>query len=118
MLLFWVESFIDDDPVTMILGDNIFQDDFSNEIKNFKSGGHIFAKRVSDPERFGVVKFDSNKNAVQIVEKPQKWISDYAVTGLYIYDRRVVKAAKKVKPSARGEIEITELHNYYLSSGN
>lgn len=107
------EAFIDDN-VVMILGDNIFEDNFSKPIKNFKSGGHIFAKKVKDPERFGVVKFDKNKNAVKIVEKPHKWLSDYAITGLYIYDKRVIEAAKNVKPSARGEIEITELHNYYL----
>ncbi|HEX7586525.1 MAG TPA: sugar phosphate nucleotidyltransferase [Patescibacteria group bacterium] len=111
------EAFIDQDPVTMILGDNIFEDDFSEEIKKFKSGGHVFAREVKDPERFGVVKFDKNKNVVQIVEKPQKWISNFAITGLYIYDNRVVEAAKKAKPSERGEIEITALHNYYLKLG-
>ncbi|HCP08729.1 MAG TPA: glucose-1-phosphate thymidylyltransferase, partial [Candidatus Moranbacteria bacterium] len=110
-------AFIDKDPVAMILGDNIFEDDFSEAIKNFKSGGHVFAKKVSDPERFGVVKFDENNNAIKIVEKPAEWLSDYAVTGLYIYDNRVVEAAKSVKPSERGEIEITSLHNYYLDLG-
>ena len=108
------EGFIGKDNVTMILGDNIFEDDFSEAIKNFQSGGHVFAKKVSDPERFGVVKFDETGNAVKIVEKPQEWISDYAVTGLYIYDNRVIEAAKNTKPSERGEIEITSLHNYYL----
>ncbi|PIR73671.1 MAG: spore coat protein [Candidatus Moranbacteria bacterium CG10_big_fil_rev_8_21_14_0_10_35_21] len=111
------ESFIDDDSVTMILGDNIFENDLSKEIKQFKSGAHVFAKKVSDPERFGVVKFDKNKKAIKITEKPKKWISDYAVTGLYIYDNRVIGAAKKVKPSGRGEIEITALHNFYLKLG-
>lgn len=110
------ESFIDKDNVTMVLGDNIFENDFSEEIKNFKSGGHIFAKKVSDPERFGVVEFDENKKAVQIVEKPQDWISDHAVTGLYIYDNRVVDVAKNEKPSDRGEIEITDINNFYLNS--
>ena len=108
------ESFIDKDNVTLILGDNIFQDNFSRQIKNFKSGGHVFAKKVKDPERFGVVKFDARNKAVKIVEKPEKWISDYAVTGLYIYDSRVVAAAKALKPSERGEIEITDLNNFYL----
>ncbi len=111
------ENFIDDDNVTMILGDNIFEDDFSEDIRNFKSGGHIFAKEVSDPERFGVVKFDENMNALQIVEKPQEFISNFAIPGLYIYDKRVIEAAKSVNPSERGEIEITALHNYYLDLG-
>lgn len=111
------KSFIGEDSVTMILGDNIFEDDFSQAINSFQSGAHVFAKKVKDPERFGVVKFDAQNNAVKIVEKPKKWISDYAVAGLYIYDNRVVKAAKKVKPSKRGEIEITDLNNYYLDLG-
>jgi len=108
------EDFIDDDNVTMILGDNIFEDDLSEEIKSFKSGSKVFAKKVSDPERFGVVKFDDNMKAEIIEEKPKKWISDYALTGLYVYDNRVIQASKEVKPSDRGEIEITELHNWYL----
>ena len=111
------EDFMDNDNVTMILGDNIFEKDFSKEINNFKSGGMIFATKVPDPERYGVVKFDENNKAVQIVEKPKEWISDYAIPGLYVYDNRVVEAAKKAKPSERGEIEITELHNYYLNLG-
>lgn len=111
------ENFIDDDNVCMILGDNIFEDDVSSAIKNFKSGGHIFAKKVSDPERFGQVKFDKQMNAVAIEEKPKEKLSDYAITGLYIYDSQVVAAAKQVKPSTRGELEITELHNWYLKKG-
>ena len=111
------ESFVDDDNVTMVLGDNIFEQDFSREINSFKSGGLIFAKKVSDPERYGVVKFDENNKAVKIVEKPKEWISDYAIPGLYVYDNRVIEAAKNAKPSERGEIEITELHNYYLNLG-
>ncbi len=111
------ENFIDKDNVTMILGDNIFEDDLSQEIKNFKSGGKVFAKKVSDPERFGVVKFDDNMKAVKIEEKPKKWISDYALTGLYVFDNRVVEAAKEVRPSERGELEITDLHNWYLEKG-
>ena len=108
------ENFIGKDNVTMILGDNIFEDDFSEEIKNFKSGGKIFAVKVSDPERLGVVQFDTKMKAIKIVEKPKKWISDYAIPGLYIYDGEVSKVARKVQPSERGEIEITSLHNYYL----
>ena len=111
------EDFIADDNVTMILGDNIFEDNFSETIKNFKSGGHIFAKEVPDPERFGVVKFDENMKAVKIEEKPKTYLSNYAITGLYIYDNRVVEAAKLVKPSDRGELEITDLHNWYMQKG-
>jgi len=111
------EEFIKGDSVCMVLGDNIFEDDFSSIIKNFKSGGHVFAKKVADPERFGVVKFDENMNVVQIEEKPKTHLSDYAITGLYIYDSRAAEAAKEAKPSARGELEITEIHNWYLKRG-
>lgn len=111
------ESFIDKDNVTMILGDNIFEDDFSEAIKGFTSGAHVFAKKVSDPERFGVVKFDESGKAIEVVEKPKEWISDFAVTGLYIYDNRVIDVAKNATPSERGEIEITSLQNYYLQLG-
>ncbi len=111
------EEFIGSDNVTMILGDNIFEDDFGETIRNFQSGGHVFAKKVSDPERFGVVKFDGQMKAVEIAEKPKRHISDYAITGLYIYDNRVVEIAKQVKPSERGELEITDLHNWYLRRG-
>ena len=108
------EDFIDNDNVTMILGDNIFDRDFSKEIRSFMSGGMVFAKKVSDPQRFGVVEFDKDMNVVSIEEKPQHPRSNYAIVGLYTYDSRVVKIAKHVKPSVRGEIEITELHNAYL----
>ena len=111
------ENFIDNEDVAMILGDNIFEDDFSEEIKSFKSGAKIFAKHVPDPERFGVVKFDENFKAERIVEKPQEYLSNYAVTGLYVYDQRVVQVAKEIKPSARGELEITDLNNWYLERG-
>jgi glucose-1-phosphate thymidylyltransferase len=110
-------DFIDDDSVTMILGDNIFDDDVSQDIQNFVSGGRIFAKHVPDPERYGQVKFDANNQAVEIKEKPQNKISDYAITGLYVYDNRVKQFAKEVKPSSRGELEITDLHNRYLGLG-
>jgi len=109
------ENFLDDDSATLILGDNIFEGDFSEDIKNFKTGGKVFATKVSDPERSGVVEFDDKGKVLQIVEKPEKWISDYAVTGLYVYDHRVVKAAKEAKPSGRKELEIVDLHNYYLT---
>lgn len=111
------EKFIEGDSVCMILGDNIFEDDFSETIRNFKSGGHIFAKKVPDPERFGVVKFGENGQAEAIEEKPVNFLSDYAITGLYLYDQRAAEVAKAAKPSARGELEITEMHNWYLKKG-
>lgn len=111
------EKFIDEDNVAMILGDNIFEDDFSEDIKNFKGGAKIFAKKVSDPERFGVVKFNEEMRAEKIIEKPQEYLSNYAVTGLYIYDRRVVDIAKEMKASPRGELEITDVNNWFLEKG-
>lgn len=111
------ESFLDNDNVTMILGDNIFADDFSDEIKSFKRGGRIFAKKVEDPKRFGVVEFDDAMKAISIEEKPAKPKSHYAIPGLYIFDDRVVAYAKNVEPSERGEIEITDLQNRYLQGG-
>jgi glucose-1-phosphate thymidylyltransferase len=110
------EDFIDNDDVTMILGDNIFTQDFSEEIKNFKSGAMVFAKKVEDPERFGVVEFDQNMKAISIEEKPLNPKSNYAVVGLYTYDKRVVEYAKNLKPSPRGEIEITDINNIYLKN--
>ncbi len=110
-------EFIGKDNVCMILGDNIFEDDFSSTIKRFKKGAQIFAKKVSDPERFGVVKFDKQMKAMEIVEKPKQFLSSYAITGLYIYDNRVVDVATNSKPSERGELEITDLHNWYLQKG-
>ncbi len=111
------KDFIGDDSVTMILGDNIFEKDFSQEISSFKSGAMVFAKKVSDPERFGVVEFDENMNAVSIEEKPQKPKSDYAVVGLYTYDNKVVEYAQNLAPSPRGEIEITDINGIYLKNG-
>ncbi len=111
------ENFIDEDNVAMILGDNIFEDDFSEEIKKFKSGAKIFAKKVPDPERSGVVKFDKKMKVEKIIEKPKEWLSDYAITGLYLYDKRVVEIAKTLKLSDRGELEIVDLHNWYLKRG-
>jgi glucose-1-phosphate thymidylyltransferase len=111
------EDFIGKDSVTMILGDNIFDRDFSREIQSFKTGGLVFAKSVPDPERFGVVEFDSQGNAVSIEEKPKQPKSQFAIVGLYTYDNRVIKLAKKLKPSPRGEIEITDINNTYLRKG-
>lgn len=111
------EDFIGKDDVTMILGDNIFLGhDFSKEIKNFKSGAMVFAKEVPDPERFGVVDFDKKMRVKSIIEKPKKPASNYAVVGLYTYDNKVIKYAKGLKPSKRGEIEITDLNNIYLKN--
>jgi glucose-1-phosphate thymidylyltransferase len=110
-------DFIGNDKVTMILGDNIFEQDFSQEIQNFKSGGMVFARKVQDPERFGVVEFDQNMKALSIEEKPAQPKSDYAVVGLYTYDNQVVNIAKNLKPSDRGEIEITDINRVYLEKG-
>lgn len=111
------ENFIDHENVVMVLGDNIIEDDISEDIKSFKGGAKVFAKKVHDPERFGVVQFDAEGKAVKIVEKPKQHISDYALIGLYIYDSRVVEAAKNVIPSERGELEIVDLHQFYLDKG-
>jgi len=107
------EHFIGTDNVTLILGDNIFEDNVE-EIRKFKKGGQIFAKKVIDPERFGVVKFDKTNKVLDIIEKPTKWVSNFAIPGLYIYDNRAIEIAKKLKPSKRGELEITDLHKFYL----
>jgi len=111
------ENFIGDDNVTLILGDNIFEDDFSQAITDFQSGGRIFAKQVHDPERFGVVEFDDQQRAISIEEKPAEPKSDFAVTGLYIYDNSVVEKARSLQPSGRGELEITDLNNLFLREG-
>lgn len=111
------KDFIGNDSVTLILGDNIFEDNFSRAIKKFKSGGHIFVKKVSDPDRFGQVKFDRQMKAVQIAEKPKIKISDYALTGLYVFDKRAAEIARNLKPSARGELEVTDIADWYLKKG-
>ncbi len=100
----------------MILGDNIFDQDFSEEVRLFNGGAMIFAKKVEDPQRFGVVEFNDDMKALSIEEKPATPKSNYAVVGLYVYDNRVVEYAKNLKPSARGEIEITDLNNIYLQN--
>ncbi len=112
------EKFIEENPVCLILGDNIF---FGNNIPRqlreaatLGKGATIFAYPVRDPERYGVVEFDAKGKAVSLEEKPQHPRSEYAIPGLYFYDRRVVEFAKSLKPSARGEIEITDLNRIYL----
>lgn len=112
------KTFIGADNVTMILGDNIFvgNETFLREaIQTFTSGARVFAREVPDPERFGVVEFNDALQAVSIEEKPVHPKSTYAVTGLYIYDNDVVRRAEELKPSARGELEITDLNNTYLA---
>jgi glucose-1-phosphate thymidylyltransferase len=111
------ENFIDGEDVVMILGDNIIEDDVTEQIKNFKGGAKVFAKKVSDPERFGVVRFDEAGHPVEIVEKPKERISDNALIGLYVYDGRVSEVAKGIQPSERGELEIVDLHRWYLDRG-
>jgi glucose-1-phosphate thymidylyltransferase len=114
-------DFIGGDKVAMILGDNIFYgSQMDEQLKNYVEvdGGVIFGYRVSDPERYGIVEFDNNKNVVSIEEKPAQPKSNYAIPGLYFFDSEVIEIAKAVQPSARGEIEITEIHNAYLRKGN
>lgn len=111
------EEFISGDNVTMILGDNIFLHDFSEEVANFKHGGHVFALKVSDPERYAVVDFAKDGTVLSIEEKPKLPKSDYAVPGMYIFDGRASEFAKRVQPSARGELEITDLYGQYLKRG-
>jgi glucose-1-phosphate thymidylyltransferase len=111
------EKFIGSDKVAMILGDNIFSGtEIDTKLKDYTDpdGGIVFGYQVTDPERYGVVEFDENMNAISIEEKPENPKSDYAIPGLYFFDNQVSEIAKKVKPSARGEIEITEIHNAYL----
>jgi glucose-1-phosphate thymidylyltransferase len=113
------ENFIGKDTVTLILGDNIFYggDTFQRAFGDFKSGATIFGYHVNDPERYGVVEFDTNGKAVSIEEKPKLPKSNYAVPGLYIFDNEVVAIAKALKPSARGELEITAVNVEYLRRG-
>ena len=116
------EDFIGNDLSALVLGDNIyhghdFQDLLSNAMAR-EQGGSVFAYHVQDPERYGVVEFDGQGKAISLEEKPLKPKSNYAVTGLYFYDRQVVDIAKSIKPSARGELEITDLNRIYLEQGN
>ena len=118
------EEFIGDDTVAMVLGDNIFAGSGLNErlkdaVQNAESGkgATVFGYYVDDPERFGIVEFDAQGKAISIEEKPEKPKSNYCVTGLYFYDNRVVEYAKGLKPSKRGELEITDLNRIYLEQG-
>ena len=116
------EEFIGDDNVCLVLGDNIFYgQSFTQTLKQAAAKTHgatVFGYQVKDPERFGVVEFDENFNALSIEEKPQQPKSNWAVTGLYFYDQRVVEFAKQIKPSARGELEISDLNQMYLEDGS
>ncbi len=116
------EKFIDGDSCAMILGDNIFYGNgFTKMLRSAAArdnGATVFGYYVNDPERFGIVEFDQNGKAISIEEKPQNPKSNYCVTGLYFYDNRVCEFAKRVKPSARGELEITDLNRMYLEDGS
>lgn len=116
------EEFINDEGCALILGDNIFYGhDLSKLVKNATQkddGATVFAYYVKDPERYGIVEFDKNRKAISLEEKPEKPKSNFAVTGLYFYDKNVVEYAKSIKPSARGELEITDLNKIYLEKGN
>lgn len=108
------EDFADGDSVVVILGDNCTDANIGPDIKGFKRGAKIFLKKVSDPERFGVPVFNKRMQIVDIEEKPKKPKSDFAVTGLYIYDKTVFGKIRSLKPSKRGELEVTDLNNAYL----
>lgn len=114
------EDFIGDDKAALILGDNIFYGTGLEDIlieNSDPDGGVVFAYHVTDPERYGVVEFDENQKAISIEEKPKQPKSNFAVPGLYFYDNSVIEVAKNLKPSARGEYEITDVNKYYLEQG-
>ena len=117
------EDFIGDEPCAMVLGDNIFYgaglgDHLKKAVEAANNGqATVFGYYVNDPERFGIVEFDNNWRVISVEEKPKQPKSNYAITGLYFYDKRVVDLAKQVKPSARGELEITDLNRMYLEDG-
>ena len=117
------EDFIGDEPCAMVLGDNIFYgaglgDHLKKAVEAAKNGqATVFGYYVNDPERFGIVEFDDNWRVISVEEEPKQPKSNYAITGLYFYDKRVVELAKQVKPSARGELEITDLNRMYLEDG-
>lgn len=118
------EEFIGDEPCAMVLGDNIFyggwfRRNLKEAVQNAETGkATIFGYYVKDPKRFGIVEFDQNRSVISVEEKPEHPKSNYCITGLYFYDKRVVEMAKKVKPSDRGELEITDLNRLYLESGD
>lgn len=111
------EDFADNGPLTAILGDNYFEDNVSHVIQNFQTGAHIFLKEVDQPARFGVAELQGNQ-VINIEEKPQAPKSKHAVTGLYLYDNTVFDIIKTLKPSQRGELEITDVSNHYILQGS
>lgn len=114
------KSFAEGNPVALILGDNIFGDDLTGAVKRFskkEKGSLVVLKKVSDPQRFGVASFRKNGTIENIVEKPKRPLSKWAVTGFYLYDNRVFDIIKTIKPSARGEYEITDVNNFYIKEG-
>ncbi len=112
--LSFAEDFVDGDNVAVVLGDNIFQDNIKEDVSAFKSGAKIFLKEVTDARRFGVAELEENR-VIGIEEKPENPKSNFAVTGLYIYDCEVFDAIKTLRPSGRGELEITDVNNYYIN---
>ena len=111
------EDFADGEDVAVILGDNTTDADIGPAVRSFERGARLFVRKVSDPERFGVPSFDPNGKIISIEEKPKEPKSNYAVTGLYIYDNKVFDHIQNCKPSARGELEITDVNNLYIQSG-
>ncbi len=111
------EDFADGKPITVILGDNTTDAKIKKHVESFDGGAMIFLKKVPDPERFGVPEFDNKNNIIKIEEKPKIPKSAYAVTGVYIYDKNVFEIIKKLKPSKRGQLEITDVNNTYIKRG-
>lgn len=111
------ESFADEDSLCVILGDNTTDADISESVKNFSGGAMVFLRQVEDPQRFGVPVFDENRKILKIEEKPHDPKSDMAVTGLYIYDNNVFDYIRQIKPSDRGQLEVTDLNNIYIEKG-
>lgn len=111
------ETFVGEDKCVMVLGDNIFDHNFTDVIKSFTAGAKIFVKEVDDARRFGVVEMDENKHVLSIEEKPEHPKTNLAQTGMYIYDEHVFELIRQLKPSPRGELEITDLNNLYLEQG-
>jgi len=112
------EDFLDGESSTLVLGDNIFENDFTEAIQTFETGGRIFAKEVGDPKRFGVVEFDENQKVLSIEEKPEQPKSTFAIPGVYMFDQKAVAIAKSLEPSHRGELEITDIQRHYLAKEN
>lgn len=111
------ESFADEGPICVILGDNTTDANISQAVSEFNDGAMVFLKQVSDPQRFGVPEFDENRKIVKIEEKPNEPKSDMAVTGLYIYDKNVFEYIRNIQPSERGQLEVTDLNNIYIEKG-